>query len=305
MNKIIKILILLLLIPIASASIVINNNLSVTETVFVPINITGEETYTLTVDNNTSIFNSSDVVMIINSTKGYHNVTVNNSTTLLIYDTSPPEIIISNFSPASYHYTHLPIPIVNVSDDNFPIFMTQSAIISSPGNHTFSVTVTDIANHQTTLTVNYTVISNTTINVTKDSMLLLPLMNSTLSFNSNNPVNLSITLPSGFTASQSSYTNITSLNFTIKSGITSLDIFVHISVYYADSYGMYGEILFQYWMVGNKTIFYISYDSNEDTYISRQEAMNATKVYYSVTSISPDRIKEMIRLYRNNQTYIG
>ncbi len=298
-------MIILLLIPIASASFLINNGSSVTETTLIPINITGEETYTFIVDGNALTLDNTITTIEINNTKGYHNITTPNTLTLLIYDTTPPEITITNISSTSYHYTQLPIPNLTVSDDNSLVFTSQTPINSTPGNHIFSVTATDIASRSTTKTINYTVIANTTVNLTKDSTLLLPLMNSTLYFTSNNPVNLSISLPAGFTTQQPTYTNITSLNFTIKSGISPLDSFVPVSVSYSDNYGTSGIIPLQYWLVGNKTVFYLSYDLDMDSKISKKEAMNATKVYYIVTSISSDRIKEMIRTYQNNQSYIN
>lgn len=298
----------LLLIPIASSSFVINNGSSVTSTTLVQINITQGETYTFTVDNRTMELDNSTTSLELDGIKGYHNVTINDSLNItyitLIYDTDNPEIIISNFTSKSYYYSQLPIPSVTTIDDNSIVFITKTLVNSSAGAHTFTVTATDIANRYSTKSINYTVITNTTVNLTKDSTLLLPLMTSNLSFKSNNPVNLSILFPVGFTTSPTSYTNITSLNFTIKAGISPLDSFVTVSVSYADSYGTSSTIPLQYWLVGNKTVFYITYDSDKNAYISRQEAMNATKIYYTTTSILSDRIKEMIRIYRNNQSYI-
>lgn len=309
MHQYVKILILSLLIPIASASLVINNNSQLTENTTIPVTINGGITYTFTVDGNNYTFNS-DNVFVINETNGYHNLTVNSSEGIvystLIYDLYPPIISISNLTSSSYHYSQLTTPTISVSDpDNLSTFiLSQTPIKSSPGLHIFSVTASDEAGRQTISNISYTVITNTTPTVTKDKTLLTPLSNSTISVITQNPVNLSLTIPIGFTTSNLSYTNITSLNFTIRSGIGPLDTFVPVSVSYIDQYGDSGTIQLQYWLVGNKTVFYITYDSDKNSKISKQEAINATKNYF-VSNINTNYIKELIVVFKNNQSYIG
>lgn len=300
-------LILLILTPIATASITINDDSPVTSTTIIPINITNG-TYNLSVDNTTLILTPSNTSFNITDIKGYHNITIDNTTFFyLIYDEYPPILEIQNITPTSYHYTHLPSPTIHTSDpDNWSqvFIISQTPILSYPGNHNFTVTVSDHAGRYNTSSINYTVIVNTTANITQPNTLLLPLMNTSLTFTSTNPVNLSLTLPAGFTTNNLTYTNTTSVNFTIKSGIGPLDTFVTVHLSYIDYYDESGTLPIQYWLVGNKTVFYISYDSDQNAHISWREAMNATKTYYTTTSISPDRIKEMIAVYRNNQTYI-
>ncbi len=300
-------LILLILTPIASASIIVNNGSTITDTIIIPINIT-EGIYNLTVDNTSFNLTPNNTSFNITDTKGYHNITIDNTIFIcLIYDIYLPIIEIINITSTSYHYTQLLTPTIITSDpDNWStvFIVSQTPILSYPGNHNFTVTVSDMAGRQNTSSISYTIISNTTITLTKSNTLLLPLMNTTLFFTSTTPVNLSITLPSDFTSDNLTYTNITFLNFTMKSGTGSLDTFATTSLSYIDHYGESGTLLIQHWIVGNKTVFYLSYDSDMNAYISRQEAMNATKTYYTTTSISPNRIKEMITVYWNNQSYI-
>lgn len=303
---------LLFLIPAASATFTINNNSFITDSPVITINISNGETYTLFIDNCTYPFESDgNYTITLNDTLGYHNLSISNSTSItflsLIYDISPPIVEIHNLSSTTYYYTHLPVPTITMSDpDNwgFVFIISETPISSTTGTHTFSVTVSDLAGRQNTASMNYTIAGNTIVTVIKERTLLLPLMNTSFNFTSSSPVNLSILLPIGFVTAIQTYTNITSLNCTVKAGTDTLDKLVNVSLLYTDQYNESGIQDLQYWIVGNKTMFYMSYDIDYNTYISRVEAINATKNYYTTATISSDRIKEMITIFRNNSSYL-
>ncbi len=306
----------LFLIPLASATFVINDDNLVANSTNISINVTGGTPYVLTYDNNTRTFDDGNYFFNINNTFGYHNLSIqeafSNSSIVvyipLIYDISSPTVEIHDLSSSTpYYYNQLPEPTILMSDpDNWgDVFIVSETQISSDiGTHTFSVNVSDQAGRYTIASMDYTIISNTTANASQERRLLFPLMNTTINFTSSNPVNVSLTLPTGFTTESSTYTNITSLNCTIRAGAAFLDQLVNVSLLYTDQYNKSGIFIARYWIVGSKTILYMLYDSDYDLHISRTEAINATKNYYTNTTILPEQIRELVVKFKTNSSYV-
>lgn len=313
--KCLLVVLLLFSLPSVSATFIINNNTLVTNSTNISINVSGSITYNLIYDNNTITFNNESYFFNINNTVGYHNLsiqeTIPNSTVFyipLIYDIHPPTVGIQNLSSSTYYYyNQLPEPTILMSDpDNwgYVFIVSKTPILSGTGTHIFSVNVSDQAGRYTIASMNYTIASNTTANISQERHLLFPLMNTTINFTTSSPVNVLLTLPIGFTTPSPSYTNITSLNCTIRAGMTLLDQLVNVSLRYTDMYNKSDTFVVRYWIVGSKTAFYMLYDADYDSRISRKEVINATKNYYTNTTISPEQIREMVAKFKTNLSYL-